>query len=829
MSSTSNSTASSGGENAPKRRKRPPKFAPLLLAGWAVIPWAYRDGNRKAPLVSGYTGKGRERADRDTVKGWAKQFPDCNPGIVPPNDMIVLDVDGSSHGEGVHGLADLAEFENEFGALPPTGHIFHGYDSDGKPNPEGSRLYRMPESVLDEFVPGNVHGKIGTGVDIVAPWIRFQAAPGSVHKTGEVYEYADADGNVGSLPGPDAAPLLSERQARGLLKGKVKTQNKPLVPASKPLAGKARVDELIEQTRQLAALPDGETLLIESKERGWQNNVGFYTLACALIRVTEDREKAKVAFLSAADDAIEQGYDVEREWTNAEAAVDAEKTAYSVSVNVEPYAFAEEMLDREFRNESGVLTLRFGYDDRKFWLWDSKSGRYRLLTEDEVQAIIAGLLAGAMETSPDGEVRPVKVKTKTWNDIVSSMRLLTLTSPYGAGSLLPSKGGVPFRNGWLNVETRKLLSAGPERDIRWVVPIDYAPGGSDGDDVWAAFKATPGYVEGDAEKTEKAWQGFLKAESTETKFSTAPLLWLWFLSTLGWLPDTDEYRLLRQWYGYVLSGSLEQEKALMMVGPKRAGKGTILRVAKGLLGDGAVGTQIDKFEERFGLENLIGAGLATVGDARFSGGRHSKMSAKLLSVIAGDEVSVDVKYGKPVDLTLGCRLMVATNTLPRIIDSSDALPSRFVFLKFTRSFYGVEDKTLKKRLSAGLDKIARWALAGLDDLNGLGSFTETAAGREQREQMERICAPVRAFVEDCCALDPNAKSTNEDVFRAYLAWAEHTKVRFRLSEQELAQELLETFPGQIENVNSIRRGSQTKRGKRGIKVVHTPELDFYDY
>ena len=445
---------------------------------------------------------------------------------------------------------------------------------------------------------------------------------------------------------------------------------------------------------------------------------------------------------------------------------------YGTTVNVDPYRFAEEMLDREFRDEAGTLMLRFRHDDRTFWLWSAPRARYTHLSEDEVKARVARLLADAEETTNDGTVRPVSIKARTYGELVEVLRVLTLTSEHGAGALLPSVGGVPFRNGWLDVESGALVPIGPERDVRWNVPADY-------DD---------------------------KAKCPE---------WFAFLDSIGWTAGTEERRLLRQWFGYVLSGSTDQQKALLLLGPKRAGKGTVLGVAEALLGDGAVGTQLDSFASNFGMQNLIGKGLATIGDARFGFRTDKKVVERILSLTSGDTMTIDVKHKNPLSVRLGARLMVATNESPKFIEASDALATRFVVLEFTRTFYGREDLGLRRRIMAELPGIARWALGGYKEILGLGSFSETAAGLRLQDQMIRDAAPVRVFVEEECEFG-DFYVESQALFDEYLLWAERNNI-YKMDRPSFFRDLNTAFPGQVSDYYKRVSGKQV-RCKKGMRV-----------
>ena len=52
--------------------------------------------------------------------------------------------------------------------------------------------------------------------------------------------------------------------------------------------------------------------------------------------------------------------------------------------------------------------------------------------------------------------------------------------------------------------------------------------------------------------------------------------------------DLESLDLLQEWFGYCLTGDTSQQKMLLIVGPKRSGKGTLARVLAKLIGAGNV-------------------------------------------------------------------------------------------------------------------------------------------------------------------------------------------------------------------------------------------------
>jgi putative DNA primase/helicase len=82
-----------------------------------------------------------------------------------------------------------------------------------------------------------------------------------------------------------------------------------------------------------------------------------------------------------------------------------------------------------------------------------------------------------------------------------------------------------------------------------------------------------------------------------------PRQWLEFLGQL-WGPDDQEaINTLQEVFGYCLTGDTGQQKAFLLVGPKRSGKGTIARVLARLVGIGgnAVAPTLAALGTNFGL------------------------------------------------------------------------------------------------------------------------------------------------------------------------------------------------------------------------------------
>ncbi len=296
---------------------------------------------------------------------------------------------------------------------------------------------------------------------------------------------------------------------------------------------------------------------------------------------------------------------------------------------------------------------------------------------------------------------------------------------------------IPLANGLLRIEDRTLLPSTPRLFVPYCLPFDY---------------------------------------SLEV---TAPVEWLRFLASI-WPDDLESIHCLQEWLGLLLTADTSFQRALMIIGPKRSGKGTIGRVIIRLLGAGNVASPtLTSLGQPFGLQVLIGKTAALISDARLGGRADiASISENLLRITGEDEVSVDRKFQTAYTARLLARIVVFANEVPVFRDASSALPSRFVILRTTRSFFGEEDLHLEGKLTAELPGILAWALAGLQRLRARGRFVQPKASSDALAIMEDLASPISAFLRECCVQDPAATVPVRDMYAAWCEWCrEHGRDR----------------------------------------------------
>jgi putative DNA primase/helicase len=289
---------------------------------------------------------------------------------------------------------------------------------------------------------------------------------------------------------------------------------------------------------------------------------------------------------------------------------------------------------------------------------------------------------------------------------------------------------VATANGLLDVDRRELLPHSPQFFNRVSVPFDF-----------------------DADPVE-------------------PERWLSFLADL-WPDDPESIAALQEFFGYVLSGQLDQHKILLVVGPTRAGKGVITRILAAMVGpQNVAGPTLSSMGGNFGLAPLLGKPLAIVSDARLSGRNSQVVVERLLAISGEDAITIDRKYKEQWTGKLPCRFVIVSNELPQLGDASAAIANRFVPLVLGRSWLGNEDRDLEDDLRRELSGILSWSLDGLQRLQDQGRFTSPPSAEEALATLIDLASPVGAFLRECCELGAAAEVDVDDLWSAWKEWCD---------------------------------------------------------
>jgi putative DNA primase/helicase len=211
--------------------------------------------------------------------------------------------------------------------------------------------------------------------------------------------------------------------------------------------------------------------------------------------------------------------------------------------------------------------------------------------------------------------------------------------------------------------------------------------------------------------------------------------------------DEQSKQTLMEWMGLCLTSITKFQKALFLVGKKRSGKGTIAKILQKIVGHHNVTAQsTSDFAQTFGFESFLGKTLAIVSDARIGRQTYTAgFTEKVLNIVGEDTIKINRKHRDALSVRLLTKLMLLSNEVPHIIDQSGALASRFIFLKFPKSFYGNEDTELEGKLLGELPGILCLAILHLQNLLNRGYFIQPGTGKELSQRMTALSSPVGEF------------------------------------------------------------------------------------
>jgi putative DNA primase/helicase len=162
-----------------------------------------------------------------------------------------------------------------------------------------------------------------------------------------------------------------------------------------------------------------------------------------------------------------------------------------------------------------------------------------------------------------------------------------------------------------------------------------------------------------------------------------------------WPVDDEAQWLALELIGISLTRNTRFQKFWQIIGRSGTGKGTYLKLLKGMVGASAyVGTDLQAFGGRFGMEGLLGKKVVVFGDARMNGisaEARNNILTRLLGLSAGDDVSVQQKNEKDSQGVLDVVMIIASNVPIAPQDASLAIMRRLITQETKNSLDGRED------------------------------------------------------------------------------------------------------------------------------------------
>ena len=431
-------------------------------------------------------------------------------------------------------------------------------------------------------------------------------------------------------------------------------------------------------------------------------------------------------------------------------------------------------------HEDGALSLYRWRDE--WWEWNGLT--YTKLAEAELRSRAYGFLDTSVKRDgKEGELARFRPTPKNTNDLLDGVRSgLMLPGQYypplrlDTGERLGAVMG--FANGLFDLRTGKLVKPTPAHWLHHEVNYPLLFGARCPE--WLAF-------------LERAFPG-----------------------------DPDAHALIEEALGLSMTEDVSLQKGFLLVGYRRSGKGTILKLLEALIGSSAYAT-VD-FNTWFKTENsqegLIDKRAIVVPDLRLpqgkwygqnydAGGLDQKSVERLLKITAGDTVDVPCKWqGKPWRGVLVGKSWIASNKVPNFNDAT--LLTRYVKLWFGQSYADREDIELGAKLLAELPGIAGRCIQAYARLRARKRFIQPASSARLETDARHQSDPFTQWVEEALVADDNGQVKIRAAFSRFELWCEthgHRDLLKHITDKNIRTSLRQV-PG-FERVSSFRPEGET--------------------
>jgi hypothetical protein len=330
--------------------------------------------------------------------------------------------------------------------------------------------------------------------------------------------------------------------------------------------------------------------------------------------------------------------------------------------------------------------------------------------------------------------------------LINESRQWLLRQPdlWRAEVIWDSHGRVPTRSGLLDVATLTVEQARPEHLATWRIECDYDPAANC---PWWETMLNDFFADRPADVREAS-----KATIQEV---------------LGTALMENKPRTLT--------------RALVLEGPSEAGKTQILDVLSGLFGDCPISTPLDALGSTHGLMEFKRRAPWVLHEAFNAGQWH--MSSIVKSILTGDPVQINVKYGAITTQRIKAPVFWATNHPPQFKEATKAIVNRLLVIKcrnvfdpkvlvgaaaeaHRRGYVRPSDLVLKDEMPGLLN----WAIAGWLRALARGYILTTAEVVGTMDRVRQDSNMVAGFLEECAEYNASAMISVADFCAAFAVW-----------------------------------------------------------
>jgi putative DNA primase/helicase len=279
------------------------------------------------------------------------------------------------------------------------------------------------------------------------------------------------------------------------------------------------------------------------------------------------------------------------------------------------------------------------------------------------------------------------------------------------------------------------------------------------------------------------------------KFDETAKCPLWDKCVKEWMGGDDKVKYLQIILGYCLTGDTSARLFPIFHGPGFNGKSVCVNAVCEILGDYATLGSEDLLAERkmpqhpTDIMKLKGKRLVLVDETK----KNMRLRTSLVKRMTGDaELTGRLMRQDFTDFKITHKLILMTQNLPIINETSDAIWDRVHLLRWDRQFNEEErDLQLTEKLKAEYPGILNWLIKGCLEWQKTKKIIRPESVRQAGFEYRADSDPLGEFIEAKCTLDPRLSTTVKAMKNCYLNWAESENVKYTISSRNFNEYLRE--------------------------------------
>ncbi|MEU1526934.1 phage/plasmid primase, P4 family [Nocardia rhamnosiphila] len=256
---------------------------------------------------------------------------------------------------------------------------------------------------------------------------------------------------------------------------------------------------------------------------------------------------------------------------------------------------------------------------------------------------------------------------------------------------------------------------------------------------------------------------------------------------------------------YLLLPGNPRQKAVMLSGSGRNGKGVLLNLVEAIIGrENSAHVSLQEMSTRFAAVDLYGKPVNIVGDID---GEHITHTGRFKQITGDDTVRMDVKSATAFAAKVWAVPVFSANQIPTSADTSHGYLRRWEVVEFPNTFDG-SDTTLLDRLTSELPAIAGKLLARA--AANPFQIRDSEPGKRAHDTFANRSDPVRTWLSET---ELSGFQSRADTYADYKQWIEDGNGKTALTKQNF-----------YARVSAVLGEPKTRRGVRGWELPTIPEL-----